>query len=157
MPWSVVVEAAQRWEQLGAMGAPVRVVRMPDQLGPLDKAWGCVHYAAHADMPADGVLIVSDDDYKRGPGWVAKLSSRSLLRHPADRRLVSFELPPHAATSLRVRGSNGYAALVDSFGSAPPERGSKTVHAHSLTASLPVAHILCLPSRWRGHRRVGHV
>ena len=118
MPWSVVVEASRRWEQLAAMGAPVRIVRMPDQLGPLDKAWGCVHYAQHAAMPFDGVLIVSDDDYKRGAGWVAKLSSRALLRTPDERRLVSFELPPYAATSLRVRGSNGYAAFVRSFGSA---------------------------------------
>lgn len=118
VPWSVVRDAALRWDQLAAVGAPVRVVRMPDQLGPLDKAWGCVRYAEHAALPAHAVLIVSDDDYKRGAGWVARLASHALLRGPADRHLVSFELEPHASTSLRVRGSNGYAAYVGSFGSA---------------------------------------
>ena len=117
VPWRLVREAAGRWTALASASAPVRVVRMPDGLGPLDKAWGCLRYAEAASLPSNTVLVVSDDDYRRGSGWLASLASRSLLHAPEDRRLVSFELPQYAA-SLRVRGSNGYAAHLSSFGSA---------------------------------------
>lgn len=117
VPWTIVRDAATRWSALAAVRAPVRVVRMPDGLGPLDKAWGCMRYAEHAALPSDAVLVVSDDDYRRGSGWLSALASRALLGAPEERRVVSFELPQYAA-SLRVRGSNGWAAYWSSFGSS---------------------------------------
>ena len=117
VPWATVQDAAARWDTLASTGAPVHIARMPDGVGPLDKAWGCLLYAEHAALPPDAVLVVSDDDYKRGSGWLGALTSRTLLLEPEARRLVSFELPQYAS-SLRVRGSNGWAAHLSTFGRA---------------------------------------
>ena len=121
VPWPTVERAAANWNELAASGAPIKIVKMPDALGPNDKVWACLRYAEHASLPPSGVLVVSDDDYLRGSGWLASLSSRALLQPKpglsGPPRLVSFELPAYAS-SLRVRGSNGYAALYSSFGTA---------------------------------------
>ena len=89
--------------------------RLLDSFGPADKVAGCLQYAEQSGLPGEALLVITDDDYIRGPNWLDKLVSGVPVGQAAV--LVSYEMMPFNGT-MRVRGCNGYAASRASFGRA---------------------------------------
>jgi hypothetical protein len=109
------------WINTGAYQSKMKVVRISDDLGPLSKSYGCLVAAEQLSLPAEAVLVVTDDDYVRGEKWLNTFSNvqtgevRTYEMSGTDKW---GHQTPNGGNIGRVRGCVGYSARFGSWGSS---------------------------------------
>jgi hypothetical protein len=102
------------WINTGAYQSKLKIIRISDDLGPLSKSYGCLVAAEQLSLPAEAVLVVTDDDYIRGEQWLNTLSNVQTGKV----RTYEFSGTPNGGNIGRVRGCYGYSARFGSWGSS---------------------------------------
>lgn len=92
------------------------VVRLRQDFGPASKLVGCLQAAEELQVPPNGHIAITDDDWIRGTGWLRAVEGASLATGEVSS--LSRTGLPNGGYDNRVRGSYGYAATRDTFGPA---------------------------------------